>query len=54
MDGRKLLDRKMAASYKGGGHRDDYLACQGHFLRTEVPLAGCIFQVLNHFHYFIN
>jgi hypothetical protein len=54
MDGRKLSDRNMAASYNGRGHRDDYLACHGRFLRLEVSLAGCIFQVLNHFHNFIN
>jgi hypothetical protein len=51
---KKLLDNNMVASCNGGGHRDHYLVCQGRFLRIEVPLAGYIFQALNHFQYFIN
>jgi hypothetical protein len=53
MDSRKLLDRNMAASYNCGDHRHDYLAWQDHFLRIEVPLAGCTFLALRPFHYFI-
>jgi hypothetical protein len=47
MDGRKLLDRNMAVSFNGSGHRWDYLASPDHFLGIGVPLVIRVIPVLN-------
>jgi hypothetical protein len=53
MDGRKLLDRNMVASFNGGGHRWDYLASRDHFLWIGVPLVILVIPVFNLLQYVI-
>jgi hypothetical protein len=54
MDGRKLFERNMVASFDGGGHRWDYLASRDDFLGILVPLVISVIPVSNLLQYVIH